>query len=141
MLSMKTAAITDSTLLQAPKLRLLPKEGSPAERGDDRDGSQLRLVGGPAPAEKPVLLAGGDATARGALQRDLATTMPSSTTFKQAGAIWEMLVRAPEASMVVLSGELEDMPAATLMQMLAHRHPDLPVVSLDARAPLIASCA
>jgi hypothetical protein len=129
---MRTAAITHPTLLHAPKLRLLPKEGSVAKRDDDVKSLQLRLVGGPAPAEKPVLLAGGDASARSSVRRDLAETMPRSATFEQAGAIWELLIRAPEASMVVLSGELEEIPAQSLMQMLVHRSPEVPVVCLDA---------
>jgi hypothetical protein len=36
--------------------------------------------------------------------------------------------------MVILSGELDEIPPESLMQMLAHRHPSLPVVCLDAPA-------
>jgi hypothetical protein len=129
---MTTVAIPNHAFAQAPKLRLLPKKGKPAKRDVEPDRRQLRLLSGPAPAEKPVLLAGGDTSARAAVQRDLARTMPRSTTFEQAGAVWEVLVRAPEASMVILGGELEDIPAESIMQMLAHRHPGLAVVSLDA---------
>jgi hypothetical protein len=32
---------------------------------------------------------------------------------------------------VILSGELEGIPAQSLMQMLGHRHPEVPVVCID----------
>jgi hypothetical protein len=66
------------------------------------------------------------------VERDLAKTMPQSTSYEHAGAIWEVLVRAPQAGMVVLSGDLDDMPTDSLMQMLIHQSPDVPVVRLDA---------
>jgi hypothetical protein len=119
MYGMTTVAIPSHAFAQAPKLRLLPKKGKSVKRD----------------AEKPILLAGGDTGARAAVQRDLAKTMPRSTTFEQAGAVWEVLVRAPEASMVILGGELEEIPAESVMQMLAHRHPGLAVVCLDAADP------
>jgi hypothetical protein len=131
MYAMPTAELQSTELMQAPKLRLTPKRcDGPGRAGADRP--QLRLLSDPAPAEKPILLAGGDRYAREAVRHDLAKTMPPSTAFEQAGAIWEVLVRASEVSMVILSGELDDTPAESLMEMLAHRHPDLPVVSLDA---------
>lgn len=141
MYAMTTVAIPSHAFAQAPKLRLLPKKGKSAKREVESSRRQLRLLSGPAPAEKPVLLAGGDTSAREAVQRDLAKTMPRSTTFEQAGAIWEVLVRAPEASMVILSGELEDIPAESVMQMLAHRHPGLAVVSIDAHDDAISAYA
>lgn len=131
MYAMQTAAIDSATFMQAPKLRLTSRKGRSAKRACDANGPQLRLLSRPVPTEKPILLAGGDCGARDAVQRDLAKTMPSSTVFEQAGALWEVLVRAPEASMLILSGELDDIPAASLLEMLAHRHPSLPVVSLD----------
>jgi hypothetical protein len=36
--------------------------------------------------------------------------------------------------MVILSGELEELPAESVMQMLVHRSPEVPVVCLDAPA-------
>jgi hypothetical protein len=129
MYAMQTATIQSTAFMQAPKLRLTPQR--PARRGCEGSRPQLRVLSGPAPADRPVLLAGGDRGARDAVRRDLAKTMPSSTPFEQLGAIWEVLVRAPYASMVIISGELEDVPAESLMQILAHRHPSLPVVSLD----------
>ena len=132
MYAMTTVALPTPALLTAPKLRLLPKEGSAATHADEGGRPHLRLISRPAPVEKPVLLAGGDASARKAVQRELAKTMPQSTSFEHAGAIWELLVRAPESSMVVLSGALDEMPVDALVQMLVHQSPEVPVVSLDA---------
>lgn len=132
MYAMTTVALQSPALQTAPKLRLLPKEGSTTRRADEGGRPHLRLISAPAPVEKPVLLAGGDASAREVVRRDLAKTMPQSTSFEQAGAIWEVLLRAPQASMVILSGDLDDMPVDALMQMLVHQSPEVPVVCLDA---------
>jgi hypothetical protein len=131
MYGMSSVAIQSTGLMRAPKLRLLSKEGSSARRADAKRPA-LRLLNAAKPDEQPVLLAGGDADGRAAVMHDLAKSMPSSTTFEQAGAIWEVLARAPECSMVVLSGELEEISAQSLMQMLVHRSPEVPVVCLDA---------
>jgi hypothetical protein len=121
-----------------PTLRLLPKTGSRRPRGE-----HLRLVARDTRTEgagratcsaagaRPVLLAGGDALQRAAVLHDLRQTMPEGTSFMQAGALWEMLAHAGESSMVVLSGELERVSTESLMQMLAHRNPKLPVVSVQ----------
>jgi hypothetical protein len=134
MYGMPTATMHSTALAHAPKLRLTPKRGSSSRRaGANRP--QLRLLSSPAPAQKPILLAGGDRAARDAVRHDIAKHMPSSAAFQQAGAIWELLVRAPQASMVILSGELDDVPAESLLAMLAHHHPSLPVVSLATPVP------
>jgi hypothetical protein len=137
---MTTAAIHTTGFLEAPKLRLLPKGGRVAGRPGR---SALRLLGTastrvvaapqgqPASQGQPILLAGGDHSARTAVLGDLARSMPSSTSFEQASAIWEVLARAPQSKMVILSGELEGIPAQSLMQMLGHRHPEVPVVCID----------
>lgn len=67
--------------------------------------------------------------------------MSTATEFEQAGALWEVLARASESSMVVLGGELDDVPAESVMQMLAHRHPTLPVVRFDETAAPAAAAA
>jgi hypothetical protein len=131
MYDMSSVAIQSTGLMQAPKLRLLPKGGSSVSCADAKRPT-LRLLASPEPSEQSVLLAGGDDDARAAVLGDLARTMPPSTIFEQAGAIWELLVRAPACSMVILSGELEEIPAQSLMQMLVHRSPEVPVVCLDA---------
>lgn len=134
MYGMSSVAIQSTELMRAPKLRLMPRRGSSVCHADAKRPA-LRLLDGPAPTEQPVLLAGGDASARMAVLRDLATTMPPSTTFEQAGAIWEVLVRAPQCSMVILSGDLDEIPTEAVMQMLMRRSPEVPVVCLDAAQP------
>jgi hypothetical protein len=134
---MTSLALQRNELSDAPKLRLFAAEDSvlgPRPSGQSSaERHALRLVNGPpAPAEHPVLVAGGDSAGRAAVMRDLSESMPSNTTFAEAGAFWEVLVQAPDTSMVVLSGELDEVPAESLMQMLAKRHPGLPVVSLAA---------
>jgi hypothetical protein len=91
----------------------------------------------PAPSRTdaaPILVAGGDACQRAEVLDELAQTMPPSTVFEEAGEFCDVLERAPASRMVVLSGNLDDVPAESLIQRLAHRHPGLPVVSLDAVA-------
>jgi hypothetical protein len=67
--------------------------------------------------------------------------MSTATEFEQAGALWEVLARASESSMVILGGELDDVSAESVMQMLAHRHPTLPVVRFDETAAAAAVAA
>lgn len=134
---MNTFPLQTAELFDAPRLRLLSRkiDDMPASsvRARQQSGERLalRLVHEPAPELQPVLVAGADSDGRAAVLRDLSQTMPPNTIFSEADAFWEVLVRAPSSSMVILSGELDDVPAESLMQMLAHRHPGLPVVSLD----------
>jgi hypothetical protein len=134
---MTSLAIQMGAAFEGPKLRLLPKTGSLQRRSksiDSAAGPADRATSERAPAPRSILLAGGDAGDREAVLSDLRRTMPGGTTFRQAGALWEVLARASESSMVVLSGELDEVPAESLMHMLAHRNPALPVVSVDATA-------
>jgi hypothetical protein len=134
---MTTLAIHRGATFEGPKLRLLPKRGS-LHRRPESFASAARptdqATRDRAPGPRSILLAGGDAGDREAVLSDLRRTMPGGTTFKQAGALWEVLAQASESSMVVLSGELDEVPAESLMHMLAHRNPALPVVSVDATA-------
>jgi hypothetical protein len=82
----------------------------------------------------PVLIAGRDAARRAEVRRDLSETMPAGTRFEELGTFWELLVQAPAARMVILSGEVDELPAESLLHTLAHRHPDLPVVSVEKTA-------
>ena len=137
MFCMSTLSIRMGTSLEGPKLRLLPKKGRrPRRRGETEPAAWRSHEPAPERARAPrsILLAGGHADDREAVLRDLRRTMPGGTTFRQAGALWEMLARAAESSMVVLSGELEEVSAESLMHMLAHRNPSLPVVSVDPNA-------
>jgi hypothetical protein len=78
----------------------------------------------------PVLIAGTDATARSQVRRELGKSMPAGTRFEELGTFWELLARALSSRMVILSGDLDDFPAESLLRSLGHRFPDLPVVSL-----------
>jgi hypothetical protein len=71
---------------------------------------------------------------RAEVLRDLSETMPAGTRFEELGTFWEVLARAPTSRVVILSGELDEVPAESLLHTLGHRHPDLPVVSLEASA-------
>jgi hypothetical protein len=81
-----------------------------------------------------VLIAGRDAGQRAEVRRDLGELMPAGTRFQELGTFWEVLVQAPSARMVILSGEVDELSAESLLHTLAHRHPDLPVVSIEAAA-------
>ena len=134
---MTTAAVHTTGFFEAPKLRLMPIGGSVLVRRPSKRRSALRLLGAPsaraasASHGQPILLAGGDQSARTSVLRDLTRSMPASTSFEQASAIWEVLARAPQSKLVILSGSLEGIPAQALMQMLGHRHPEVPVVCID----------
>lgn len=142
MFPMSTLAIQMDAPFAGPTLRLLPKTGSRRRRrGHLELAAQAKREPSPdragAGTPRSILLAGGEASHREAVLRDLRRTMPGGTSFTQAKALWEMLARAAESSMVVLGGELDDVSAESLMQMLAHRNPTLPVVSVDPSARAI----
>jgi hypothetical protein len=118
-----------------------------------RRASELSVIGGSAragavasrsqadasQADAPVLVAGSDATRRDAMIDELAQTMAPGTRFTHAAASWEVLALAGTSRMVIVSGGLEDLGSASLMRMLSHRYPALPVVSLDADRSLTAA--
>jgi hypothetical protein len=130
--------LRERTRSHSPTLRLLHNERgahaeSPCLQRASRTGEErpvLRLVDN----HSHVLVAGGDAFKRATLLDELTHTMPASTQFEQAGAFAEVLERAPTSRVVILSGDLDDIPASALMHMLGNRHPGLPVVSVDAPA-------
>jgi hypothetical protein len=82
----------------------------------------------------PILIAGRDRVGRAEVLDTLSETMGPGAAFEQAETFSEVLLRAPASRIVVLSGELDGIPSESLRHMLAHRHPDLPVATLDARA-------
>jgi hypothetical protein len=129
----------------APRLRLLPK-GAGARPGDGAARPQLSRTSilderhaasasvDEAAADAPVLVAGRDPLRRAEVLHDLSETMPAGTRFEELGALWEVLAWAPASRAVILSGELDDVPAESLLHTLGHRHPGLPVVSVEATA-------
>jgi hypothetical protein len=138
----------------APTLRLFAGHMASAQRpprlaaARTRHASDLDLnrraghdgapASGPSP-DAPVLVAGSDATRRDAMIDELAHTMGCGTRFAHAAASWEVLALAGSSRMVILSGALEDIESASLMRMLSHRYPALPVVSLDTERSLDAA--
>ncbi len=106
---------------------------APAQTLDAEDAPPLRFLRSSADQQAAhVLVAGRDASERAAVLDELSETMPPSTVFDEAGAFSQLLERAHTSRLVVLSGELDDVAAVSLMGELANRHPHLSVVSLIA---------
>jgi hypothetical protein len=99
-------------------------------RADSRSIADLRLLRNPS----HVLIAGADPVQRASLLDQLARSMPPHTPFTEVSAISEVLENAPASRMVVLSGDLDDAPAESLVRLLGHRHPRLPIVSIGVTA-------
>ena len=115
---------------RAPALRLLHGHGSHHPeplRGQEAPAPALRVVDRPT----RVLLAGADVDRRATLLEELSRTLPSNTVFEQADAVSDVLEHAPGSRMAFITGDLDDAPAESLMQTLAHRHPELPVLVVD----------
>jgi hypothetical protein len=126
----QTLLRTRSRALRTPALRLVQGQGSPhpeALRGQDSPAPALRVVDRPT----RVLLAGADADRRATLLDELSQTLPANTVFEQADAVCGALEHAPGSRMAFITGDLDDAPAESLMQTLAHRHPELPVMVVD----------
>jgi hypothetical protein len=140
MSAMTNLALQESDFSRAPKLRLVPKKDDaplpPGDRGSFAAagfGTGFALDAG-AGSASPVLVAGRDAASRASVIESLSEIMPARTIFQEVGTFWEVLVRAPAIRMIVISGELDGIPTESLLHMLGHRHPGLPVVSLGAGA-------
>ena len=122
----------------APRLRLRAKGTAPAGARAESDADARRSGRGATQngveARPPVLIAGGDAATRAQVRDELAAVMPGGTRFEELATLWQLLARAAESRVVVLSGDLDDVPAETLLHTLAHRHPDLPVVTIGTAA-------
>lgn len=113
----------------APRLRLTAKHAGPTPSSHE-----TRAHRGGSDAKQPVLIAGGDAAKRAQVHEELEGLLPGATRFEELGTFWQLLARAPESRAVILSGDLDEIPAELLLHTLAHRHPDLPVVSIGAAA-------
>jgi hypothetical protein len=81
-------------------------------------------------ASSRILVAGSDPDRRAAVLRDLSEALPDGTQFGEAGAAWEVLEQASSSGVVMLAGDLDEVTAESLMNVLGHRHPSLPVVAL-----------
>ncbi|HVR04721.1 MAG TPA: hypothetical protein VMS02_01680 [Solirubrobacteraceae bacterium] len=108
----------------------------------DRGRPTLRLLRGgqPEPARATgegtarILVAGADAERRANVLRNLSEALPDETQFGEAGAAWEVLEQAPSSGVVMLAGDLDEATAESLMHVLGHRYPSLPVVALGLAA-------
>jgi hypothetical protein len=125
--------------LQRPPLRLLRGGSTRTSHGPTPAGadgpSPLVGLGRPtsvrsAAQRSRILVAGADAEQRAAVLRDLSESLPADTPFGEAGAAWEVLEQAPSSGVVMLAGDLDEVTAESLMNVLGHRHPSLPVVAL-----------
>ncbi|HTZ88677.1 MAG TPA: hypothetical protein VMB05_18590 [Solirubrobacteraceae bacterium] len=152
MSAMRTHTLQTDSFPELPRLRLVPRAAD-AQRhslratggGRGRSASSIdrhesrgkpRAANGhtKGPGEGLVLVAGDESGSRAAVMRDLTETMPANTRFDEARDAWEVLALAPKSRMIVLSGDLGDLSAKSAMHMLAHRLPEVPVVSLAACA-------
>src|SRR5437588_3029354 len=93
------------------------------ERNEERAGDRpsLRLIEN----ASPIVVAGSDTPRRAALLTDLVETLPVGTVFEELGTVAQVLERAPDSRMVILSGGLEDISGKALMRILGQRHPTL----------------
>jgi hypothetical protein len=120
-------AVAGGTPNARPQLHLLA--GSPAPTPVGRLGSDSDR----AQHDAHVLVAGADATARARMLAELRSLLPSGTRFKEASETWELVAHAAGSSMVVLTGDLGGAPPATLLRLLSHRNPTLPVLAVGRR--------
>jgi hypothetical protein len=81
-----------------------------------------------------ILVAGADPVQRAAVLHDLSEALPADTQLGEACAVSEVLAQAPSSSVVMLTGDLGEISAESLMHMLGSRHPSLPVVALGLTA-------
>lgn len=107
-----------------PSLRLL--------RGGRRESDHApgAAPGRSAATRSRILVAGADAERRATVLRNLSEALPSETQFGEAGAAWEVLEQAPSSGVVMLAGDLDEATAESVMHVLGHRYPSLPVVAL-----------
>jgi hypothetical protein len=125
-----------------PQLRLLRGNGEPHPEGlptSDRGRPGLRVLGGEHVNAPVVLLAGSEAARRVGLRRELAGTLSRRTAFAEADSAAEVLEQAPTSRLVVLAGDLEDLSGEAIIRLLAHRHPHLPVISVESGLPAVAT--
>jgi hypothetical protein len=123
---------------QRPPLRLLRGGSRAFPARELPPGPEIPVAAGTrrraTPERSRILVAGADADRRAAVLRDLSEALPDDTQFGEAGAAWEVLEQAPSSGVVMLAGDLDEVTAESLMHVLGHRHPSLPVVALGVLA-------
>jgi hypothetical protein len=141
---MSMIATTDTPRRARPRLRLLRDDcATGAEKSSCTKTAALTHEASTPEDLRSVLVAGADSSARSRMLAQLRDMLPIGTRFAEAGETWEVVARASESRMVVLTGDLGDLTAPGLMRVLSRRHPLLPVVALrsvadDAREPAVA---
>lgn len=133
--------------VRRPSLRLLnggrELAGSPGQPAGSasaaRHSSGAELESGELEERSRILLVGADPDRRASLRKELTSTLPPSTLFEEAAEIWEVLEHAPSSGVVMLTGDLQDTSAESLMHLLGDRYPKLPVVALDTRVATLAA--
>jgi CheY-like chemotaxis protein len=117
-----------------PHLRMLRGDSRPDRETLPRTDESSRELPPVRPATSPersqILVAGADPERRAAVLADLVEALPADTQFGEAQAAWEVLEQAPASDVVMLAGDLDEVTAESLMNVLGHRHPSLPVVAL-----------
>jgi uncharacterized protein YbjT (DUF2867 family) len=89
-----------------------------------------------------VLLAGASERIRATLRAELGATLPSRTRWVEADDVAGALEHAAHSRMVILAGDLDDADTESLLRLLGRRHPELPVICVDAPLPAVAGgCA
>ena len=88
---------------------------------------RLRVIEGPT----RVLIVGPDGDRRATILDELAQTLPASIGFEETDSVCEALELAPTSRMAIVTGDVGEVSADSLMHMLAQRHPTLPVMILD----------
>jgi hypothetical protein len=129
-------------MLDSAKPRVSPTAGWEAEQ---RRPALLLVPGGRrdpgerASAVAPVLLAGASGRGREILRTELCATLAPRTRWVEAADVASVLEHAASSRMVILAGDLEDAGAKSLMRLLGRRHPELPVICVDAPLPATAA--
>ena len=86
-----------------------------------------------------ILVAGADPAQRAAVLHDLSQSLPEGAQLGEAGAVSEVLERAPACSVVMLAGDLGDVPAESLMRCSAAATPTFPSSRSGSRHPTSAA--
>ncbi len=113
-----------------PAFGLLNGQGpARAEPIDSRNARarRLRVIEGPT----RVLIIGPDAHRRARVLDELAKAFPVNIGFEETDSVCDALELAPCSRMAIVTGDVGEISAESLMHMLAQRHPTLPVMILD----------
>jgi hypothetical protein len=127
---MSATATTDTPRCGRPRLRLLRNDWPKTSRAIAEPKHESSESISASEELRSVLVAGGDSCARSHMLAQLRGMLPRGTRFVEAGETWEVVARASNSHMVVLTGDLGDLTAPGLMRVLSRRHPLLPVVAL-----------